>query len=526
MKLIDKFYALLDRVSILRQVQAGFISVLIIFLIIGAIIYQSSNGIIAKIDTLKQNTIPAVKINQRLSRNMLRGANDIYRWQAGLNNLTKAGDLTKNDINRLKPYLNSEEAKLTLEEINDLNYKIKGLTKQLLKIKDNSSVNKRIIISQIDNAIVELNKENLSLSRYNWDQLDQSINQIIDSTSQIRSKSLITILIIAIISFVIGVAVTLRVNRISTSIKDRTYQAAKKEKEVNQLVNQMKKISEEVKIRIDNTLNILNSSNKSNYEIFEAINQVSVSIKEVSEGTDHLSVQAEDISEAGKSTYELIKETDQTISFGNQIIDETADSMLKLQASLNQVTKISDKIMEITDQTNLLSLNASIEAARAGEKGRGFAIVAEEIKNLADESMGAAQDVKKIIEEVTAVSEKAVKNMIEKQEKKSIVNIFAKIDNLSEQVVGRMQEVIELSENQASFTEEMTALTQQISASSQEISDRTDNSTAKNQELEEIMAELIEENQQLVNKIEVQNQVSKEQLKLIDNIVLANKNLK
>ncbi|WP_425524282.1 methyl-accepting chemotaxis protein [Pseudomonas moorei] len=95
------------------------------------------------------------------------------------------------------------------------------------------------------------------------------------------------------------------------------------------------------------------------------------------------------------------------------VVDRSTSSVQLLDSKMTQIGNITGLISDITNQTNLLALNAAIEAARAGEHGRGFAVVADEVRNLASRTSRAADDIRQMIEGLQNETQKAVSFMEE-----------------------------------------------------------------------------------------------------------------
>ncbi|MFS1290799.1 methyl-accepting chemotaxis protein [Pseudomonas piscis] len=169
---------------------------------------------------------------------------------------------------------------------------------------------------------------------------------------------------------------------------------------------------------------------------------------------------------------------------GQQVVDRTIDAMHQLSAKISNscehietlnsntvnIGQILEVITGISQQTNLLALNAAIEAARAGEAGRGFAVVADEVRNLAHRTQDSAQQVQKMIEELQVGARQAVGTMTESQrESESSVGIANQAGERLGSVTQRIGEIDGMNQSVATATEEQTAVVESINVDINEI---------------------------------------------------------
>lgn len=179
------------------------------------------------------------------------------------------------------------------------------------------------------------------------------------------------------------------------------------------------------------------------------------------------------IEEGTKTTDRLNLQSKSTIEISTDIINKIEN----LAAESGSIRKIINTINEIAEQTNLLSLNASIEAARAGDAGRGFAIVAEEIRNLAEKSKESVSEIKKIIDkiqddtEMTVNTAKKVEEVILQQDD-VVQNTIASFNDINKNVISLVSYLKEIEKSMDNMNEARTstmAAIESISAVMEEI---------------------------------------------------------
>lgn len=226
-------------------------------------------------------------------------------------------------------------------------------------------------------------------------------------------------------------------------------------------------------------------------EVATAIEEMT---KTIIETTKNTSLAAEAAKLAGSTANEggiVVKQTIDGMNRIAEVVNKSAETIKSLGKSSTEIGEIIQVIDDIADQTNLLALNAAIEAARAGEQGRGFAVVADEVRQLAERTTKATKEIAVMIKQIQKKTEEAVASMqegtVEVDKGKELAD---KAGQSLSQIIKSSEQVVDLSIQVASASEEQSATAEQISKSISNISSITNENTSGIQQVASSLTDL------------------------------------
>ncbi len=197
--------------------------------------------------------------------------------------------------------------------------------------------------------------------------------------------------------------------------------------------------------------------------IATAIEELSATVKEVANNTQNTANSAREADEQAQNGLNVVKTSYQSIENLATDIDGLAVQISSLHKSSNDITNVVDVIKSVAEQTNLLALNAAIEAARAGEQGRGFAVVADEVRTLAQRTQKSTAEIESFINSLQSDANAAY-NIIESSQTKaaSAVDSSRNVEVMLKEISASISNIFAMTEQVAAAIEEQAVVTQDV----------------------------------------------------------------
>jgi methyl-accepting chemotaxis protein len=254
--------------------------------------------------------------------------------------------------------------------------------------------------------------------------------------------------------------------------------------ELTDAVNATASASNEIS---SSTEELATGSQEQSSQVAEVATAVEQMTKTIIKTTQNSSLAAKNAKNAGAIAKEGGKVVQETVEGMNRValvVSKAATTVKELGRGSDQIGEIVQVIDDIADQTNLLALNAAIEAARAGEQGRGFAVVADEVRKLAERTTKATKEIAVMIKRIQKDTSEAVISMDEgTKEVERGREMAAKAGESLSQIISAAQQVVDVINQVASTSEEQSSATEQTSKSIDAISLVIQESTSATQQI-------------------------------------------
>ena len=518
--------------------------VLVMMLFVGGLAIRQLAGVHASTVDLATNALPSVKILGKMDRDI--GA--FRRWEfqhiletdkIGMDKWEKNMADTINDLNKdFKEY----EPMISYPGEKDIYAEIKKnwdsfliVHNQLLELSQQNKKTETVSLIHGDStkylsATLDAIDKDITLN-------EKGGNDSYKKSISTYDSSRITIVVSIIVAILVGISLVLLVSRMITRSMAEAVLIAKRlsegdftvevevysRDETGQLLSAMKNMVQNLHHMISRTVDISSSVAAASNQLHSTAEQISTGAEQVASQTGNVATASEEMSHTSGDialncslAVESSKRTSLSATKGAEIVQNTIQGMGRIAERVRQTSatigalgnrseQIGDivgTIEDIADQTNLLALNAAIEAARAGEQGRGFAVVADEVRALAERTTKATKEISDMIKAIQVETRDAVRAMEEGvSEVEKGTEFSQKSGEALHDILQQIDEVTMQINQIATAAEEQTATTSEISSNIHQITDVVQRTAKGAEETSSAAAQLAEQGQELQNLV-------------------------
>ncbi len=281
------------------------------------------------------------------------------------------------------------------------------------------------------------------------------------------------------------------VGKLQQAVKNMINDLSKMMKNISNVAIQQSSTSEELAAITTQTNATMDEHKQISEQLATAMQEMGATVDEVASNTASTSDAVGNIQGRVAESSEKLEETYTAIVNMTEQIQISEESVTRVRSDIDQVVKILEVIKGIADQTNLLALNAAIEAARAGEQGRGFAVVADEVRQLAQRTQESTKEIDDMIDTITTGANSSVRIMAQSVEQANNVKEQANSANEVNHIVSKeMHQIGDLSGQIATAAEEQSIVVGEILENVEQLSSGVSETSTASQNIAESSVEL------------------------------------
>ncbi|MCM2681027.1 methyl-accepting chemotaxis protein [Echinimonas agarilytica] len=336
-----------------------------------------------------------------------------------------------------------------------------------------TSIGSRLFLSVLAAAIIASVISSFITQAFAFDGLMATVTSIV----------ILSLLLWAAVSWSVSQFVTEPLSQALKRLSKKTYQgdpiqqlsqiSQSNEEKMTQFSQQLQSLSNTVEMNAesmaaanDNTITVSNQQQRELLQLSDTIEQLNSTAEKVAETASDTSERTQHTREFADQGATIVISSMDTVNRLTEQIDTTAEKVQVLRDNSENISSVLTVIRSIAEQTNLLALNAAIEAARAGEQGRGFAVVADEVRSLAQKTQQSTEEIESIIAELQRAAGEANSAMHESQSAaQQTIETSAKVSDALEHIRANIttisemnHQVAEQSSSQQNIAAEATGL--------------------------------------------------------------------